>query len=241
VSRAGPARRAAAALPPPRAVAVRAVLDRLDRAFGRPAPPRRRPPLDELILTVLSQNTSDGNRDRAWRGLRARFPGWDAVLNAGAGPLQSAIRAGGLARTKSRTILGLLRRLRDERGELDLGFLRRVPVEEAKRFLTRFPGVGEKTACCVILFACGRPAFPVDTHIHRIAGRIGWVPPKATRAVSHAVLGRVIPPRRRLAAHLNLITLGRSHCRPSRPDCPACPIRILCRFGRRRRPDFTAR
>lgn len=217
-----------------RAAAVRGVLDRIDAAFGRPPAPRRLPPLDELVLTVLSQNTNDTNRDRAWRSLRARFPGWDAVLGAAPAEVERAIRAGGLARTKSRTILGVLRRIKDERGALDLGFLRGMPVGEAKRYLTSFPGVGEKTACCVLLFACGRPAFPVDTHIHRIAGRLGWVPPGADRAASHAILGNVIPPDRRLPAHLNLIALGRSHCRPARPACPACPIQTLCRFGRRR-------
>lgn len=212
------------------------MLDRLDRAFGRPASPRRLPPLDELILTILSQNTSDTNRDRAWHSLRAQFPDWEGVLRAGERPVESAIRIGGLSRIKSRTILGVLRRLRDERGDLDLGFLNRMPMQEGREFLTGFPGVGEKTACCVLLFSCDRPAFPVDTHIHRIARRLGWVPPTATRAVSHAILGAAIPPARCLTAHLNLIALGRGLCRPSRPDCPACPVQSCCRFGRRRRP-----
>ena len=209
-------------------------------AFGRPDPKRhRRPPLDELVLTILSQNTSDTNRDRAWRSLRARFPTWEDARRAGRGMVRNAIREGGLARTKSRVILDVLRRLRAERGSLDLGFLARMPVAEARAYLTGFRGVGEKTACCVLLFACGRPAFPVDTHIHRVARRLGWVAASATRAVSHAVLARAIPEARYLEAHLNMIAIGRRTCRPVRPACPACPLRPGCRYGAASRPAGT--
>ncbi len=208
-------------------------LDLLEKAFGRPRLKRRYPPLDELVLTVLSQHTSDGNRDRAYASLRDRFPMWEDALRARRAEIESAIRAGGLARTKSRVIQEILRRVLRDQGRLDLRVLKTLPLAEAKAYLQGFRGVGEKTACCVLLFACGRPAFPVDTHIHRIARRLGWVPAQATPGRSHALLAALIPPARYLAAHLNLITLGRRICRARAPLCPACPLRRRCRFAAR--------
>ncbi|HEV8700711.1 MAG TPA: endonuclease III [Candidatus Polarisedimenticolia bacterium] len=205
----------------------------LAKAFGRPRPGRRYAPLDELILTVLSQHTSDVNRDRAYAALRGRFPAWEDVLRARRADVERAIRAGGLARTKSRVIQDILRRVRQDQGRLDLGVLRTMPLADARAYLLGLRGVGEKTACCVLLFACGRPAFPVDTHIHRIARRVGWVPPKATPRRTHAILAGLIPKARYLEAHLNLISLGRRICRARAPRCPACPLRRLCRYAGR--------
>ncbi len=207
-------------------------LDRLERRFGRPRRGRAAPPLDELILTILSQNTNDRNRDRAYASLRRSFPTWEGVLGARTGQIEEVIRIGGLSRTKSRVILEILRRINRERGRLSLDHLRRLPTEEARSYLAGFKGVGEKTVNCVLLFACGRPAFPVDTHIHRVASRIGWVPPKATPARTHAIMGRLVPAGRCLSGHINLITLGRRYCRPRAPDCPACPVRRGCHYGR---------
>ncbi len=220
---------------PPRGPELRIarVLDRLEGAFGRPRRSRIVPPLDELILTILSQNTNDRNRDRAYAALRGRFPDWEEVLLARPGEVEKAIRVGGLARTKSRVIRDVLRRVKRERGRLSLDFLRRVPMEEARRYLSRFRGVGEKTVNCVLLFACGRPAFPVDTHIHRVARRLGWVPTGATPARTHEILGRRVPDRRCLSGHINLITLGRRFCRPRSPKCPDCPVRGECRHAAR--------
>jgi endonuclease III len=213
---------------------VRRALDRLERAFGRPRPERRLPPLDELVLTVLSQHTSDLNRDRAYASLRRRFPRWEQVLHASTADVEEAIRCGGLARTKSGVIQEILRTLLHERGSLDLSFLKRLPIGEAKACLCRLKGVGEKTACCVLLFACGRPAFPVDTHIHRVAGRLGWLKAKATPADTHAALAALIPEERYYASHMNLIRLGRRVCRARAPACPACPLRGACRFAAKR-------
>jgi endonuclease III len=207
----------------------------LARTFGRPRPGRRDAPLDELILTVLSQHTSDVNRDRAYAALRRRFPGWRDVLRARRAEVERAIRAGGLARTKSRVIQDILRRVLQDQGRLDLDVLLTMPLAEARDYLLSLRGVGEKTACCVLLFACGRPAFPVDTHIHRIARRLGWVPTKATPQRTHAILADLIPKARYLEAHLNLITLGRRICRARAPLCPSCPLNRHCRYARRRR------
>ncbi|HXH28583.1 MAG TPA: endonuclease III [Candidatus Polarisedimenticolia bacterium] len=223
--------KAARRAPPPRGVGR--ALDRLEAAFGRPRPERRLDPLDELILTVLSQNTNDRNRDRAYVELRRRLPTWARAHRAGPGAIEEAIRTGGLARTKSRVIHGILERVRGDRGHLSLGHLRRMPPSEARRYLAGFKGVGDKTICCVLLFSCGHPAFPVDTHIHRVARRLGWVPAHATVGRSHVILAEVIPPRRYYTAHVNLITLGRRLCRPRRPACPTCPLRGGCRYGQR--------
>jgi endonuclease-3 len=210
---------------------ARGPLDLLEKAFGRPRLERRHAPLDELILTVLSQHTSDVNRDRAYESLRARYPRWEDVLRARRVEVERAIRVGGLARTKSRVIQGILRRVLEDQGRLDLEALRTMPLAEARAYLLGLRGVGEKTACCVLLFACGRPAFPVDTHIHRIARRVGWVPPKATPQRTHAILADLFPRARYLEAHLNLIRLGRRVCGARAPRCPVCPLRRLCRHA----------
>jgi endonuclease-3 len=209
-------------------------LNRLEEVFGRPRLGRRYPPLDELVLTILSQNTNDRNRDRAYASLRRRYPTWKRVLAAPPSGVENAIRTGGLAHTKSRVIQAVLRHLQAERGTLGLDFLRRLPVEEARRFLSSFKGVGEKTVNCVLLFACGRPAFPVDTHIHRVSRRIGWVPSRATRARTHEAMAMLVPESHCLSGHVNLITLGRRYCRPTSPACPVCPLRRYCRHGARR-------
>ena len=207
---------------------VASALDRLEATFGRPRLGRELPPLDELILTILSQSTSDANRDRAYASLRHRFPTWEEVLTARRGDLEKAIRVGGLSLTKSAVIQAALRRIVTDQGRLSLDVLRRMPAPEARRYLMSFKGVGQKTAACVLLFACGREIFPVDTHIHRVTRRLGWVPAKADAGRSHAILGDLIPTGRFLTAHVNLITLGRRLCRPRAPDCPACPLRGSC-------------
>jgi len=205
-----------------------AVLEALEAAYGRPTIARRRPPLDELILTILSQNTSDTNRDRAWRSLRRAFPSWEAVRKAPRARIEAAIRAGGLARIKSRVIRELLRSVHAQLGGLDLAFLCSLPKDEASAWLRQFRGVGDKTAACVLLFSCALPVFPVDTHIHRITRRLGWIRRDATAAEAHRVLAGMIPPDRCLTAHVNFITLGRQVCRPQRPRCTSCPLRRRC-------------
>jgi len=222
---------------------VQRALDALERRYGRPGPTRRLDPLSELVKTVLSQHTSDTNRDRAFRDLRARFRDWDEVADAPRASVERAIRKGGLARTKSAVLRDLLRRVREEHGSMRLDHLARLPMEEGRRWLLGLRGVGAKTAACVLLFACGHPAFPVDTHVHRVTRRLGWIPGKTSADEAHRLLEPLIPAPRRLAAHVNFITLGREICRPRRPDCPSCPLRTHCRFarsGRRRGSPYIA-
>ncbi|HUD70369.1 MAG TPA: Fe-S cluster assembly protein HesB [Dongiaceae bacterium] len=221
----------------PRAAAlaarVRRDADRLRRAYGRPRPRRELAPIDELILTILSQNTSDTNSERAFESLKRRFPRWAGAARASRPAIEAAIRQGGLSRIKSRTIVEVLRAVAAERPGFDLAFLGRLPVAEATAWLTRFRGVGEKTAACVLLFSLGRPAFPVDTHVHRVSRRLGWIPGDADAAVAHRSLAALVPPRRYYEVHVNLVTHGRRTCRARRPACESCPIRPECRHARR--------
>jgi len=210
-----------------------AVHRRLLEAYGEPRWRRPLPPVAELVSTILSQNTNDLNRDRAFAALRAAFPTWEAVRDAPASAVIQAIRPAGLANQKGPRIQAVLRSITEERGRLDLRFLRRLPPDQAAAWLMRFKGVGRKTASIVLLFSLGLPAFPVDTHIHRLSGRLGLRPPRASLDQTHALLARTFPPETYYAAHLNLIRHGRQVCRARRPDCPACVLRRICPYGRR--------
>jgi endonuclease-3 len=201
---------------------------RLARRFGPLGPPRRRDPIEELVLTVLSQNTSDVNRDRAFAALRERFPTWEALAEARAEEVADAIRPGGLANTKAPRLLAILREIRDREGSLDLNWLRNVSDEEVRAYLMSLPGVGPKTAACVLAFSLGRPALPVDTHVFRVAGRLGYLPPRATAAAAHAILEDLVPPKLRVSMHVGLIRLGREVCKAGRPLCEECPLQDLC-------------
>jgi endonuclease-3 len=210
-----------------------AVHRRLLEAYGEPRWRRPLPPVAELVSTILSQNTNDLNRDRAFAALRAAFPTWETVRDAPASAVIQAIRPAGLANQKGPRIQAVLRAITEERGRLDLRFLRRLPPNQAADWLMRFKGVGRKTASIVLLFSLGLPAFPVDTHIHRLSGRLGLRPPRASLDQTHDLLARTFPPETYYAAHLNLIRHGRQVCRARRPDCPACVLRRICPYGRR--------
>ena len=207
---------------------VAKILARLEKGYGRPRQGSRTEPLDELILTVLSQNTNDRNRDRAYSALRERFPRWEDVLAASDGAVAKAIAVGGLANQKSKRIRRILSRIRAEHGDLDLGFLKRWGDVRVGEYLRSFVGVGEKTANCVLLFALGRPAFPVDTHIHRLSIRLGLVPEGSDAAAAHQRMGALVPARDVYAAHLNLIRHGREICHARRPACGECVLADLC-------------
>jgi len=200
------------------------------KAFGQPTWREPLPPMDELVSTILSQNTNDLNRDRAFRELRRRFATWEEVRDAPRSSVIAAVRVAGLANQKGPRIQAILREITRERGRLDLSFLGDLPMHEARAWLMSFKGVGPKTAAIVMQFSLNKPAFPVDTHIYRVTGRIGLRPPAMTVEKAHSHLEALFAPETYYAAHLNLIRLGREFCHPRKPDCPACPARRYCDF-----------
>jgi len=202
----------------------------LEAEYGRPAPRRKLRPLDELILTILSQHTTDANSGRAFERLKEAFPSWEEARDADPAEIAEAIRCGGLARIKAARIKELLLRLSAELGALDLDFLCRTEMEDARRFLLGLDGVGPKTAACVLLFACDLPAFPVDTHIHRVSKRLGLIPPKASAKDAHQILEGAVPEGELFPFHLNLITHGRRVCKAQRPLCERCVLAPHCDY-----------
>jgi endonuclease-3 len=198
--------------------------------YGQPTWRNPLPPLDELVSTILSQNTNDLNRDRAFRALRQRFPTWEQVRDAGREAVVDAIRPAGLGNQKGPRIQQVLREITAERGALDLGFLKDLPLENARAWLMKFKGVGPKTAAIVLLFSLGRPAFPVDTHIYRVTGRLGLRPETMTVEEAHPYLESLFPPETYYAAHLNIIRLGREICAARKPACGRCPLRKVCAY-----------
>jgi endonuclease-3 len=236
---------------------MRTIRDRLRAFYGRPRNEPHHAPLDELVLTVLSQNTNDRNRDVAYARLRSRFPSWQAVLSAPVSEVEEAIRPGGISRVKARRIQALLATIAHEatpgedpppasRAEgvggsspsvalpLDLGALATAPREEAFSFLERLPGVGRKTAACVLLFSFDRPELPVDTHVYRVASRLGLIRPKASFEEAHDVLRALSDPEDVYELHVNMIRHGRRICMARNPRCAECPLLSLCSYGRER-------
>lgn len=199
-------------------------------AFGEPIWRNPLPAIDELVSTILSQNTNDVNRDRAFDALRAKFPAWEAARDAETKDVIQAIRPAGLANQKGPRIQQVLRAITEERGSLNLDFLADLPLGEARAWLTKFNGVGPKTAAIVLCFSLNMPAFPVDTHIYRVTGRLGLRPEKMTVEQAHPHLESVFPPETYYAVHLNLIRLGREVCNARKPNCPKCPIYKLCGY-----------
>jgi endonuclease-3 len=200
--------------------------------YGQPEWRTPFPPVDELVSTILSQNTNDTNRDRAYHSLRRQFPTWEAVRDADPASVVAAIRSAGLANQKGPRIQQVLREITSERGSLDLDFLNALPLEKARAWLKKFKGVGPKTAAIVLLFSLGRPAFPVDTHIYRVTGRLGLRPEKMTVEDAHMHLEKLFPAETYSAAHLNLIRLGREICAARKPACERCPLREVCNYAR---------
>jgi endonuclease-3 len=182
-----------------------------------------------LILTVLSQHTSDANAT----GVRAYVPvpHWEEVVRARAVALADVIRSGGLANTKAPRIQAILREVRDREGRFDLAVLRDLDDREARDYLTSLPGVGPKTAAVVMAFALGRDTIPVDTHVHRVTTRLGWIPARTSEAKAHGVLAELVPAEIRVAVHVGLIRLGREVCKAGRPRCEVCPVFELCPTG----------
>ena len=187
------------------------------------------PPVDELVSTILSQNTNDRNRDKAFDSLTRRFPTWEAVMQADTADVIESIRIAGLAHQKGPRIQAVLRQIVEERGSLDLTFLAKMPVEEARAWLMHFNGVGPKTAAIVLQFSMDIPAFPVDTHVYRVTTRLGLTTPMSVEQ-AHVHLSGLFEPRNYKDDHLNIIRLGREVCTARNPRHEACPLRDICDF-----------
>ncbi|MBI3647746.1 MAG: endonuclease III [Actinobacteria bacterium] len=207
---------------------LRSILRGLRARFGPLEPPRRTDPLEELILTVLSQHTSDANAERAYGALRARYPTWEKVARARTAALADAIRSGGLANTKAPRIQAILREIFRREGRYDLSWTRDAGDERVREYLVSLPGVGPKTAAVVLAFALGRDAIPVDTHVHRVSTRLGLVPPKTSADKADRLLHDLVPAPIRIELHVGLIRLGREICKAGRPRCESCPLNDLC-------------
>ncbi len=206
---------------------------RVDRAlrmlYGDRPWKQRAEPLDELILTVLSQHTTDRNRDEAFRRLKEAFPDWKALLSAPQKKCESLIRVAGLAKLKAKRLKAILKEIQARNGgHLRLDHLREMPRNEGLQWLRSLPGIGPKTAACLLLFSFGIPVFPVDTHIWRLSRRLGWIPERATEEKAHLILDQIIPDDIKYRLHLNLIAHGRAICRPTRPRCDRCCLTGLC-------------
>jgi endonuclease-3 len=211
---------------------VSQVIRLLDQEYGcLPGRPRL-DPLSELVATVLSQNTSDVNSGRAYRSLISTFGRWDKVADASVDDIAAAIAGGGLSRVKAPRIKAILQRIRDERGSLDLGFLADVPLPQAREWLQSLPGVGPKTAACVLLFSLGRPAFPVDTHVYRVSKRLGLIENGLSPAGAHLVLERLVPEDAFYRFHMNMVAHGRRVCRAQRPRCRECVLKEVCVYAK---------
>jgi len=189
-----------------------------------------RDPVSELVRTILSQNTSDVNSNRAFARLRERFPSWEQLRDGDMGAIVDAIRPGGLAQIKAPRIKGALQAIMDERGELDLEFLKKMEISDAKAWLELLVGVGSKTAACVLLFSLGRPVLPVDTHVHRVSRRLGLIEPGTSAEEAHQLLGEMLPDDAIYDFHVNVVAHGRQVCDARRPRCEECALAPQCDY-----------
>ncbi len=214
---------------------LRKVSARLAEFYGEQIWENRLPAVDELVCTYLSQNTNDINRDKAFEALKARFNSWEAVRDADPTAVQEAIRIAGLANHKGPNIQAGLKAISEKTGgPIDLEWLKDLSVDEAREWLTSLKGVGPKTAAIVLVFSLGMPAFPVDTHVYRVTGRIGLRPLKMDVVKTHTYLEEIGDPTEFGPLHLNIIRLGREICQARKPKCPICPVTDLCQY-----PDKT--
>jgi endonuclease-3 len=218
-----------------RGARARRIVRLLEGEYGVPRAEPGGDLVGQLVGTILSQHTTDTSSDAAYGRLRERFGSWDAVEEADRRAIAATIRTAGLARVKARRIKEVLGRIRRERGRIDLGFLKAMPSRAALDYLVGFDGVGPKTAACVLLFGLGRDVMPVDTHVHRVVGRLGIVGRPASREATFAALSDVVPPGKALSLHVNLVRHGRAVCRARSPRCGACVLARACGSGGRAR------
>ena len=209
---------------------VAEIIHRLEVKYGN-RQRNRLDPISELVLTIISQNTADTNSRPAFEALREAFPDWYQLAEVNPEEIANAIHAGGLEHIKANRIKLVLKEILRQRGQLDLNFLKRMPLDEAKAWLKQLPGVGPKTAACVLLFSLDMPALPVDTHVYRVARRLGLVSAKASVESAHDILESLVPAKDVLRFHLLLVEHGRRQCTARCPDCPPCPLLEYCPFG----------
>jgi endonuclease-3 len=209
---------------------VRRVTFLLEKQYGIPRRERSGDPLDILIGTILSQNTNDRNRDKAYQRLRTWFPHWKDVLETRTRSIVSAIRPGGLAKQKARRIHEILHWIRTREEKVSLAFLKKMDLEEIKKTIGTLKGIGPKTFHCLLLFGLGREAFPVDTHILRIGKRLGLLPERMDAGRAHAWIVPFLPKGKCLSLHLNLIRFGRSVCKARKPQCNICFLTKECLY-----------
>lgn len=215
-----------------KAARVKAIHQALLGGYGPRRWRKRLDPLSELIFTILSQNTSDVNRDRAYERLRSEFPTWEGVRDAPVEEIAQAIRPGGLANIKAPRIKDILYTITERWGELSLEFICQMEIEAAKEWLGSLRGVGPKTTACVLLFGCGRPAFPVDTHVYRVSKRLGLIRRITSAQEAHKILEALLSPQDYYAFHLNLIAHGREVCKARHPRCEICVLAPYCDYLR---------
>jgi endonuclease-3 len=204
------------------------------QTYGEPTWQPHNPPVDELVCTILSQATSDTNRDKGFNALKARYSDWESVMNAPTEEVVATIYSAGLANQKGPRIQAALHYVAEKRGTIDLDFLAEMPLTEAVQWLTNIKGVGRKTAAIILLFSFGRPTFPVDTHVHRITQRVGLIGQRVTATKAHDLLEQIGDPDTFYPMHLNLIQHGRKTCIARNPHCHQCPIQIYCDYYKRK-------
>ncbi len=217
-------------MPAPQGAKLEKIIEVLEREFGVPRWEGRKDPLGTLIGTILSQNTSDTNSHRAYASLRERFPEWEDMLEADVEDIADAIRVGGLANQKAIRIKEILGWIKGTYGKLSLDFVCDMDTEEVIRTFTGLKGIGLKTVNVMLLFACGRDVFPVDTHIHRVSGRLGLIPPKTPPEKAHELMARMVPEGKSYSLHLNMIKFGRTVCGAQNPKCHICPLFNECTY-----------
>jgi endonuclease III len=206
------------------------IYTRLQEKYGTPLWRNPLPALDELVSTILSQNTNDVNRDRAFESLRSKFPAWEDVRDGNSDDVIDAVRIAGLANQKGPRIQAVMKAITEERGSLDLSFLEDWQPEDVRVWLLKFKGVGPKTAAIVMQFALNMPAFPVDTHVYRVSGRLGLREQSISVEKAHDTLAELFPPETYYSAHLNIIRHGREVCHARKPECETCSLTDLCRY-----------
>ena len=209
------------------------IISLLRKAYGRPPAWKKTEPVDELVRTVLSQNTSDNNSLAAFTVLKARFKRWDELLNTPAGRIARLIRHAGLANIKARRIKGILKEIKRREGRITLGSLSALGDADALGYLKSLKGVGPKTAACVLLFSFGRPVMPVDTHIFRVTKRLGLIGKDIDINEAHEALSKAVPKGLIYDFHLGIIEHGRRTCKAQSPRCGICVLYGLCKFEKK--------